>query len=68
MKPTVLKLVQQWLERTPGLEEEGFNFPLQYKNAVEKFLQAQKDSIKVHRKYILNVYVCYTLFFHADAS
>ena len=53
-KPTVLKLVQQWLERTPGLEEEGFNFPLQYKNAVEKLLQVQKDSIKVHREDIRN--------------
>ena len=48
-KPTVLGLVQRWLERTPGLEEDGFNFPLQYGKAVERFLQAKKDSIKVHK-------------------
>lgn len=46
-KPTLLKLVQQWLERTPGLEEDGFNFPQQYRSAVKNFLQTQKDSIKV---------------------
>ncbi|XP_065885137.1 tryptophan 2,3-dioxygenase-like isoform X2 [Dysidea avara] len=41
-KPSVLELVRRWLERTPGLEENGFNFPEQYKKAVEKFLQAEK--------------------------
>ncbi|KAK6493974.1 tryptophan 2,3-dioxygenase-like [Huso huso] len=25
-EPTLLQLVEKWLERTPGLEEEGFNF------------------------------------------
>ena len=49
-KPTLLGLVQQWLERTPGLEEGEFNFLLQYRKAVDKFLQAKKDSIKVYRK------------------
>lgn len=49
-KPTLLGLVQQWLERTPGLEEDEFNFPLLYKKAVDKFLQAKMDSIKVYRK------------------
>lgn len=45
-KPTLLGLVQQWLERTPGLEEDEFNFPLLYRKAVDKFLQAKMDSIK----------------------
>ena len=46
-KPTLLELVQQWLERTPGLEREGFDFPMQYRKAIERFLQAKKDSIQV---------------------
>lgn len=52
-KPTLLNLVQQWLERTPGLEEDEFDFPFQYRKAVDKYLQARKDSIEVYRK---NVY------------
>jgi len=62
-KPTLLELVQQWLERTPGLEEDGFNFPKQYKHAVEIFLQAKKDSIKVNRKSFYYAHVQYYNFF-----
>jgi len=46
-RPSLLELVRRWLERTPGLEENGFNFPKQYKKAVENFLQAEKISIQV---------------------
>ena len=55
-KPTLLNLVQQWLERTPGLEGDEFNFPFQYRKAVDKYLQARKDSIKVYRKHVYYVH------------
>lgn len=35
-------IVQQWLERTPGLELEGFNFWGKFQSAVEKLLEDQK--------------------------
>lgn len=35
-------IVQQWLERTPGLELEGFNFWGKFQSAVQKLLEDQK--------------------------
>lgn len=36
--PSLLVLVQEWLERTPGLEENGFNFWGKYRKSVEAML------------------------------
>lgn len=36
--PSLLSLVQGWLERTPGLEENGFNFWGKYRNSVQAML------------------------------
>ncbi|KAK2551312.1 Tryptophan 2 [Acropora cervicornis] len=36
--PSLLVLVQEWLERTPGLEENGFNFWGKYRKSVEVML------------------------------
>ncbi|GAB1608267.1 tryptophan 2,3-dioxygenase-like [Argonauta hians] len=36
--PSLFKLVERWLERTPGLEKDGFNFWKKYQEAVETWL------------------------------
>ncbi|KAH8321089.1 hypothetical protein KR074_010601 [Drosophila pseudoananassae] len=43
-EPSLLELVQRWLERTPGLEESGFNFWKKFQQSVDKFLEAQVRS------------------------
>ncbi|XP_017851074.1 tryptophan 2,3-dioxygenase [Drosophila busckii] len=40
-EPSLLELVQRWLERTPGLEENGFNFWLKFQQSVDEFLGAE---------------------------
>jgi hypothetical protein len=40
--------VELWLERTPGLDENGFNFPAKYKAAVEAIFRQEKEIIEVH--------------------
>ncbi|CAH0560366.1 unnamed protein product [Brassicogethes aeneus] len=42
-EPSLTDLVQSWLERTPGLEMEGFNFWGKYQDAVEVLLNEQKQ-------------------------
>ncbi|XP_023161970.2 tryptophan 2,3-dioxygenase [Drosophila hydei] len=42
--PSLLTLVQRWLERTPGLEEDGFNFWAKFQQSVDQFLAAQVHS------------------------
>lgn len=49
--PSLSDLVQKWLERTPGLELEGFNFWGKFKESVEKLLNekeqlAQKEPLE----------------------
>ncbi|KAH8420220.1 hypothetical protein KR009_007518 [Drosophila setifemur] len=43
-EPSLLELVQRWLERTPGLEESGFNFWEKFQESVDRFLEAQVQS------------------------
>lgn len=48
-EPSLCELVQQWLERTPGLEVNGFDFWGKFKDSVnhlltEKETQAKKES------------------------
>lgn len=48
-EPSLCELVQRWLERTPGLEEDGFDFWGKFKDSVnvlldEKEVQARKES------------------------
>ena len=42
---SLLTLVIEWLERTPFLEFDKFNFLNAYKNAVEHMLQKERDAI-----------------------
>lgn len=41
VEPSLQNLVSRWLERTPGLEEHGFNFWEKYKRAVDTILEEQ---------------------------
>ena len=42
--------VQRWLERTPGLNEEGFNFPQKFKEAVEAIFDKEWQRVQVISK------------------
>ena len=42
-----ISCVQNWLERTPGLEEDGFNFPAKFKAAVDELLRKDLNAIQV---------------------
>ncbi len=42
----LLQLIIDWLERTPFLETESFNFIEAYKGAVHSMLQKEKEAIK----------------------
>lgn len=46
-EPSLSYLVQKWLERTPGLETEGFNFWGKFQHAVEKLLQEKEANAMV---------------------
>jgi len=41
---SLLRLVEKWLERTPGLEPGGFNFWKRYKFSVARYLENQQKS------------------------
>lgn len=42
--------IQRWLERTPGLQEDGFNFPFKFRNAVENIFDRELKRIHVGAK------------------
>lgn len=46
-EPSLTDLVQRWLERTPGLETEGFNFWGKYQDSVELLLRREEQLAKV---------------------
>lgn len=48
-EPSLSVLVQKWLERTPGLELDGFDFWGKYKKAVEKQLEEVDINIEVNK-------------------
>lgn len=54
-EPSLLELIEKWLERTPGLEENGFNFWHKFQVSVDKFLAEQVKSAMVSQihNYIL---------------
>lgn len=43
-EPSLCDLIQRWLERTPGLQEEDFNFWEQFKNVVTSMLNEQNKN------------------------
>ena len=46
-EPSLSECVQSWLERTPGLEEHGFNFPAKFQEAVESIFEDELTAIEV---------------------
>lgn len=46
-EPSLQNLVSRWLERTPGLEEKGFNFWKKYKMAVDSILTQEYREAEV---------------------
>ncbi|RZF46253.1 hypothetical protein LSTR_LSTR007713, partial [Laodelphax striatellus] len=44
MEASLLQLVEAWLERTPGLETNGFDFCSKYRQAVITMLKHQKEA------------------------
>lgn len=45
-EPSLTDLVQKWLERTPGLELDGFNFWGKFKESVDKLLNEKEKLAK----------------------
>ncbi|XP_072040186.1 tryptophan 2,3-dioxygenase-like [Amphiura filiformis] len=45
-EPSMLNLVERWLERAPGLEEDGFNFWARFSDSVERMLEDKSDEVK----------------------
>lgn len=64
-EPPLAHLVQRWLERTPGLEADGFNFWGKYKQAVESLLATQRNAVEVR---IQPHSVCATTDWHIQNS
>ncbi|XP_011179007.2 tryptophan 2,3-dioxygenase [Zeugodacus cucurbitae] len=57
-EPSMLDLIQKWLERTPGLETDGFNFWAKFQASVDKFLAEQvhtamQEPVEAARNYHL---------------
>lgn len=48
VEPSLNELVQRWLERTPGLEMEGFNFWGKYQSVVNDMLSEQQRNAEVN--------------------
>lgn len=46
-EPSLCDLVQKWLERTPGLEESGFNFYQKFRSNVYELLDEEEQKAKV---------------------
>uniref|UniRef100_A0A1B0FCL6 Tryptophan 2,3-dioxygenase n=1 Tax=Glossina morsitans morsitans TaxID=37546 RepID=A0A1B0FCL6_GLOMM len=51
-EPSLLELIEKWLERTPGLEENGFNFWHKFQDSVDRFLKEQENSAMVGKLYV----------------
>lgn len=45
-EPTLLQLVEQWLERTPGLEKDGFNFWGKLQANIEESLKRERNKVE----------------------
>jgi len=44
-EPSLSELVQKWLERTPGLSEDSFDFPCRYKEVIEEEMDKMQKEI-----------------------
>lgn len=49
-EPSLFELIERWLERTPGLEKDGFDFQSKYETAVNTMLQEERDIIEASQQ------------------
>lgn len=49
-EPSLFKLIERWLERTPGLEPDGFDFSAKYELAVNGMLDSERNIIDEYRR------------------
>lgn len=54
-EPSLSELLQKWLERTPGLEVNGFDFWGKFQDSVNTFLTDKEDAAKVKMMGYTNV-------------
>ncbi|RME53312.1 MAG: tryptophan 2,3-dioxygenase [Deltaproteobacteria bacterium] len=47
-EPSLFETLERWLERTPFLDLEGFNFMERYRQAVSRMLEADRRTIEQH--------------------
>jgi tryptophan 2,3-dioxygenase len=45
-EPSLFQLVERWLERTPFLEFQGFNFWTSYREAVTRMFQGDRETVQ----------------------
>jgi len=55
-EPSLSDLVQQWLERTPGLSED-FNFSARFKETIEKILEDTMTQIKEEKNVTMKTHL-----------
>jgi len=55
-EPSLSDLVQQWLERTPGLSDE-FNFPTRYEDTIKKMLEESMMQIKAEKNVAMKTHL-----------
>jgi tryptophan 2,3-dioxygenase len=48
-KPALFELIERWLERTPFLDFQGFNFWASYRNAVVKMLENDRQIVQANQ-------------------
>lgn len=51
-EPSLSQLLQKWLERTPGLEANGFDFWGKFKDSVKAFLTDKEEAAGVSQAFL----------------
>ncbi|KAK0167580.1 hypothetical protein PV327_004959 [Microctonus hyperodae] len=57
-EPSLSCLVQEWLARTPGLEESDFDFWGKYRRAIEHMLTEQEQLAQIQTKESVRNFIC----------
>lgn len=56
-EPSLQMLLSRWLERTPGLEENGFNFWQKYKMSVDNLLEDDQKEAESEKNEVLRTHL-----------
>lgn len=60
-EPSLSDLVQNWLERTPGLEADGFNFWVKFQKSVDILLRDEELEAEVKKCTTYKIYEFITI-------